>query len=80
MPHGLRYLIGLGGSQEIDSPNFINKNMKNFKRILSETIRKTGDDYAIYSKKGKKLGKYDSKEAAEKRLKQIEWFKRHRNY
>lgn len=54
--------------------------MKDFKRILSETIRKTGDDYTIYSKKGKKLGKYDSKEAAEKRLKQIEWFKRHRNY
>jgi hypothetical protein len=54
--------------------------MKDFKKFLSETIRKTGDDYTIYSKKGKKLGKYDNKEAAEKRLKQIEWFKRHRNY
>lgn len=54
--------------------------MKDFKRILSETIRKTGDDYTIYSEKGKKLGKYDSKAAAVKRLKQIEWFKRHRNY
>lgn len=50
------------------------------KKILSETIRKTGDDYTIYSKKGKSLGKYDSKNAAVKRLKQIEWFKRHRSY
>ena len=48
--------------------------MKDFKKILSETIRKTGDEYTILSKKGKKLGKYDSKEAAVKRLKQIEWF------
>jgi len=54
--------------------------MKDFKKFLSETIRKTGDDYTIYSEKGKKLGKYDSKAAAVKRLKQIEWFKRHRNY
>jgi hypothetical protein len=50
------------------------------KKILSETIRKTGDEYTIYSEKGKKLGKYDSKNAAVKRLKQIEWFKRHRSY
>lgn len=54
--------------------------MKPFKRILSETIHKTGDEYTILSKKGKKLGSYKSKEAAVKRLKQIEWFKRHRNY
>jgi len=54
--------------------------MKNFKNILSETIRKVGDEYTILSKKGKRLGKYGSKEAALKRLKQIEWFKRHRNY
>lgn len=52
--------------------------MKNFKEILSETIRKTGSEYTILSKKGKKLGKYKSREAAEKRLRQIEWFKRHK--
>ena len=52
--------------------------MKDFKKFLSETIRKTGDDYTIYSEKGKKLGKYKSKEAALKRLRQIEWFKRHK--
>lgn len=54
--------------------------MKNFKNLLSETIRKVGDEYTILSKKGKRLGEYKSKEAAVKRLKQIEWFKRHRNY
>ena len=61
-------------------PIFINKCMKKFKHLLSETIRKDGDEYTILSKKGKKLGKYGSKQAALKRLKQIEWFKRHRNY
>lgn len=39
-------------------------------------IRKEGNKYCIYSEDGsKKLGEYPSKEAAEKRLKQIEYFK-----
>ena len=43
---------------------------------IKETIRKQGDKYVIYSKKGdKKLGTYDSRKAAEKRLGQIEYFK-----
>ena len=43
---------------------------------LSETIRKQGSKYVIYSKDGKKkLGTYDSRAAAEKRLGQIEYFK-----
>ena len=43
---------------------------------LTETIRKQGDKYVIYSKDGKKkLGTYDSRKAAEKRLGQIEYFK-----
>lgn len=54
--------------------------MKHFKQILTETIRKIGDEYTILSKKGKKLGSYKNKDAALKRLRQIEWFKRHRNY
>jgi len=54
--------------------------MKKFRDILSETIRKQGSEYTIQSKKGKTLGKYDTKSAALKRLKQIEWFKRHRSY
>ena len=43
---------------------------------LLETIRKEGDKYIIYSKDGsKKLGEYNSKADAEKRLQQIEYFK-----
>jgi hypothetical protein len=59
-------------------PIFINTVMRRFKDILSETIVKSGEEYKILSKKGKKLGKYKSKEAAMKRLRQIEWFKRHK--
>lgn len=43
---------------------------------VKETIRKQGDKYVIYSKDGdKKLGTYTSRSAAEKRLRQIEYFK-----
>lgn len=39
-------------------------------------IRKQGTKWVIMSKDGnKKLGEYDSKEAAEKRLREIETFK-----
>ena len=47
---------------------------------LTETIRKQGDKYVIYSKDGKKkLGTYNSRKAAEKRLGQIEYFKHNEN-
>lgn len=39
------------------------------------TIKKQGDKYVILSKDGKKLGEADTREAAVKRLKQIEFFK-----
>lgn len=43
---------------------------------LTETIRKEGNNYIIYSKNGeKKLGTYKTKKEAEKRLQQIEYFK-----
>ena len=39
-------------------------------------IRKTSSGYVVYSEKGKKLSKpYRTRKEAEKRLKQIEWFK-----
>jgi hypothetical protein len=38
-------------------------------------ISKKGSGYAIMSKKGKRLGFYQSKSQAKKRLKQIEYFK-----
>lgn len=38
-------------------------------------IRKSGSGYDVLSESGKRLGHYGSKEAAEKRLRQIEYFK-----
>ena len=49
---------------------------RNKKESIEETIRKQGNKYVIYSKDGKKkLGTYDSRKDAEKRLRQIEYFK-----
>lgn len=38
-------------------------------------IKKSGDKYVVVSRKGKKLSKRLSKKAAQKRLKQVEYFK-----
>ncbi|NIN66117.1 MAG: hypothetical protein GTO63_15765 [Anaerolineae bacterium] len=39
-------------------------------------IRKVGEGFVIYSEKGKKLSKkYATRKAAERRLRQIEYFK-----
>lgn len=43
--------------------------------LINEIIRKTADGYRLYSKKGKNLGTYDSKAGAEKREKQVNYFK-----
>jgi hypothetical protein len=42
---------------------------------LDEVIRKMGDQFRLYSKKGKNLGTYDSRAGAEKREKQVNYFK-----
>ena len=39
-------------------------------------IRKTKSGYTVYSEKGKKLGSYPTKAKAQKRLRQVEYFKR----
>lgn len=42
-------------------------------------IRKVGDGYKVLSSKGKNLGgPYKTRPAAEKRLRQVEYFKRHK--
>lgn len=43
-------------------------------RIISKIVKKD-NKYQVQSEKGKNLGTYDSKEEAEKRLKQVEYFK-----
>jgi hypothetical protein len=38
-------------------------------------IKKEGSQYVVRSKSGRNLGKYRSKKAAQKRLRQVEYFK-----
>lgn len=45
------------------------------KLALAEHIEKTGGKYELVSHSGKDLGKYSSKAGAEKREKQVEYFK-----
>ncbi len=42
---------------------------------VAETIRKVGDDYRLVSRKGKNLGTYPTKAGAEKRERQVQYFK-----
>lgn len=47
-----------------------------FEHAVSEVIRKIGGDkYRLYSKKGKNLGTYDTRAGAEKRERQVQYFK-----
>lgn len=42
---------------------------------INEVIRQVGDKYRLYSKKGKNLGTFDSKSAAEKHEREVQYFK-----
>ena len=72
---------GKGIVWQFEVPDEVAELAENFadgkkKESIEETIRKQGNKYVIYSKDGKKkLGTYDSRKAAEKRLGQIEYFK-----
>jgi len=44
-------------------------------RVIQSKIVKKDNKYQVQSEKGKNLGTYDTKEQAEKRLKQVEMFK-----
>jgi hypothetical protein len=47
---------------------------------LNETIRKKDKEYCLYSKKGRNLGCYPNKSGAEKREKQVQYFKHLNEY
>lgn len=50
--------------------------MLSFKEFLQEKIIRVGSKYRLVSKKtGKNLGTYDTKTAAEKRERQVQYFK-----
>ena len=44
--------------------------------IIKETIKKEGSKWVVYAESGRKMGEYDTKQEALKRLRQIEYFKR----
>lgn len=69
----IKYLL----SGEVGTLKNVNRNLViDAKFRLNDVIKKENEGYVIYSKKGKKLSKpYKTKEEAEKRLKQIEYFK-----
>lgn len=50
----------------------------NLIKVIHSKIVKKDNKYQVQSEKGKNLGTYDSKEEAERRLKQVEYFK-HKN-
>ena len=67
----LEYNSGIDGYQVVTD-------IKNYFKNLNEEIVKKGTKYQVRSKKGRNLGTYNTKEEAEKRLKQVEYFK-HKN-
>jgi hypothetical protein len=62
---------------DIDRPEDVKKVIpaKMLAKDLAETIRKVGSQYRLVSKSGKNLGTYPSKSGAEKRERQVQYFK-----
>jgi hypothetical protein len=62
---------------DIDRPEDVKKAIpaKMLAKDLAETIRKMGSQYRLVSKSGKNLGTYPSKSGAEKRERQVQYFK-----
>lgn len=67
---------GLGGN--ITQPQFVPVDMPadgNMKQFIREVIRKVKDGYRLYSHKGRNLGTFDSKSAAKKHEREVQYFK-----
>jgi uncharacterized FlaG/YvyC family protein len=62
---------------DIDRPEDVKQAIpaKMSAKDLAETIRKVGSQYRLVSKSGKNLGTYPSKSGAEKRERQVQYFK-----
>jgi hypothetical protein len=58
-----------------DIAKAIEKEETNEEESLDEVIRKLGDKYRLYSKKGKNLGTFDTKAGAEKHEREVQAFK-----
>ena len=71
-----RSLMKLNGVTTMDiGGSHIHPEIHSDNSEVDETIRKVGNKYRLYSKKGKNLGTYDSREAAENREQQVNYFK-----
>lgn len=68
--------LGLG-LHDIDKPEDVQKayTAKDAMEAIEETIRKVKGGYRLVSGKGKNLGTYPSKAGAEKRERQVQYFK-----
>jgi hypothetical protein len=62
---------------DIDRPEDVKQAIpaKMFAKDIAETIRKVGSQYRLVSKSGKNLGTYPSRSGAEKRERQVQYFK-----
>ena len=63
--------------RKIGIDNMKKKNI-HFSESLVEKIVKKGSQWQVQSEKGKNMGTYDTKQEAEERLRQVEYFK-HKN-
>jgi hypothetical protein len=67
---------GFGGN--ITQPQFVPVDMPsdgNMKQFIKEIIRKVKGGYRLYSHKGRNLGTFDSKSAAKKHEREVQYFK-----
>lgn len=72
------YIINKSRETTVEEiPISINEELENFiTSVLTETIRKTGNKYCLYSKKSNRnLGCYPSKSGAKNRERQVQYFK-----
>lgn len=65
--HDINNILKLANHYELNCSEYLVK--------IARIKKMPGDKYRVLSQKGKNLGTYDSREAAEKRLKQVEYFK-----
>jgi hypothetical protein len=67
------------GSYDTVFDRFKKENMTPIEHTIDEIVRRSGNGYSVFSHKGKRLSKPASKAKAVKRLRQIEYFKHHKN-
>ena len=71
-----QFARGILEKQELEKePEIIFESLQNNSQRLVEKIVKIGNKWQVQSEKGRNMGTYNTKKEAEKRLKQVEYFK-----